>query len=225
MTIPSTVVQRPDTHDMIVVHRVFRRESDLMPRLIRTVRDGDTGRARVLADAFGDYQLGLHMHHSGEDELVWPLLLARVDLEADLVLRMEAQHEVIARTLKEAAGLIAAWRSGPSAATADPLIAALASHRTALLEHLNDEEEYVLPLIEEHLTVAEWARLGERFGEEVPKDKLLFFLGMILEDATPAERRVMMANLPGPAKLVWRAVGQYQYRRKVARIRGGLGHG
>ena len=33
MTIPSTVVQRPDIH--------------------QTVRDGDTGRARVLADAFG----------------------------------------------------------------------------------------------------------------------------------------------------------------------------
>ena len=36
MTTPTTV-QRPDTHDMIVVHRVFRRESDLMPKLIRAV--------------------------------------------------------------------------------------------------------------------------------------------------------------------------------------------
>ena len=30
-------IQRPDTHEMIVVHRVFRRESDLMPTLIRAV--------------------------------------------------------------------------------------------------------------------------------------------------------------------------------------------
>jgi hypothetical protein len=222
MTIPSAVAQRPDTHDMIVVHRIFRRESELMPRLIRAVPDGGTARARVLADAFADYQMGLHFHHSGEDELVWPLLLARVDLEADLVLRMEAQHEVVARTLTEAARLIAAWRSAPSAVTAAPLIAALTEHRAALLEHLDDEEEYVLPLIAEHLTVAEWARLGERFSDEAPKDKLLFFLGMVLEDASPAEREAMMANLPGPARLLWRVVGQYQYRRKVGRIRGGL---
>ena len=114
----STAIARPDTHDMIVVHRVFRRESDLMPTLIRAVPDGDTARAGVLAQAFSDYQLGLHLHHTGEDELVWPLLLARVDLEADLVLRMEAQHEVVARTLAEASQRMPAWRSAPSAATA-----------------------------------------------------------------------------------------------------------
>ena len=94
----TTAIARPDTHDMIVVHRVFRRESDLMPTLIQAVPDGDTARAGVLAQAFGDYQLGLHLHHTGEDDLVWPLLLARVDLEADMVLRMEAQHEVVAGT-------------------------------------------------------------------------------------------------------------------------------
>jgi len=217
-----TSIQRPDTHDMIVVHRVFRREIDLMPRLIQSVPDGDTARARVLADAFADYQLGLHFHHSGEDELVWPLLLARIDLEADSVLRMEAQHEVVARTLKEAAQRMTAWRSAPSAVMAAPLVAALTEHRAALLEHLDDEEEHILPLIAEHLTVAEWARLGERFAEEVPRSKMLFFLGMILEDADPAERQAMMANLPAPARFLWHTVGQRQYRRKVSKIRGGL---
>ena len=217
-----TAIQRPDTHDMIVVHRVFRRESDLMPTLIQAVPDGDTARAEVLAQAFSDYQLGLHLHHTGEDELVWPLLLARVDLEADMVLRMETQHEVVAGTLAEASRRMPDWRSAPSAATAAPLVSALTEHRAALLEHLHDEEEYILPLIEEHLTVAEWARLGQRFAEEVPKDKMLFFLGMILEDADPAERQAMMANLPAPARFVWRAFGQRQFRRRVSKIRAGL---
>ena len=156
---------------MIVVHRVFRRESALMPALIQAAPAGDTARARVLADAFADYQLGLHLHHSGEDELVWPLLLARVDLEADLVLRMEAQHEVVAGTLAEASQRMPAWRSAPSAATAAPLVSALAEHRAALLEHLHDEEEYILPLIAEHLTVAEWARLGQRFARKSPRTR------------------------------------------------------
>ena len=218
----TTAIARPDTHDMIVVHRVFRRESDLMPTLIRAVPDGDIARAEVLAQAFSDYQLGLHLHHTGEDELVWPLLLARVDLEADMVLRMETQHEVVAGTLAEASRRIPDWRAAPSAATAAPLVSALTEHRAALLEHLHDEEEYILPLIEEHLTVTEWARLGERFAEEVPKDKMLFFLGMILEDADPAERQAMMANLPAPARFVWKAFGQRQFRRRVGKIRAGL---
>jgi hypothetical protein len=32
----------------------------------------------------------------------------------------------------------------------------------------------------------------------------------------------MMANLPAPARFVWRAIGQHQFRRKVSKIRGGL---
>lgn len=116
-----------------------------------------------------------------------------------------------------------AWRSAPSAATAPPLVSALAEHRTALLDHLHDEEENILPLIAEHLTAPEWARLGERFAEEVPRSKILFFLGMILEDADPAERQAMMANLPAPARFAWKAFGQRQFRRRVSKIRAGPG--
>jgi hypothetical protein len=32
----------------------------------------------------------------------------------------------------------------------------------------------------------------------------------------------MMANVPAPAQLLWRIVGQHQYRRKVSKIRAGL---
>ena len=52
---------------------------------------------------------------------------------------------------------------------------------------------------------------------------MLYFLGAILEEASPPEREAMMANLPAPARFAWRAFGQRQYRRKVSRIRAGLG--
>src|SRR5215469_7010300 len=86
--------ERPhSTREMLAVHRVFRRESALMPRLVQAVPDGNTAQAALIAQAFRDYQLGLHIHHTGEDTLVWPLLLARVDLAADMVLRMEPEHQ------------------------------------------------------------------------------------------------------------------------------------
>jgi hypothetical protein len=65
---------------MVVIHRAFRRESELLRTAIAAVTPGDTRRARILADHFRWYRLGLHNHHHGEDELIWPLLLARVDL-------------------------------------------------------------------------------------------------------------------------------------------------
>jgi hypothetical protein len=84
---------------MVVIHRAFRRESQLLTSLIAGVADGDRGRARALAAHLRWYGLGLHNHHHGEDEPIWPLLRARADLEAGLVLRMETQHERVAASL------------------------------------------------------------------------------------------------------------------------------
>ena len=217
-----TPARRPDTRDMIAIHRVFRREIDLLHRLIQAVPEGDTARAEVVARHFADYQIGLHFHHSGEDEVVWPLLLPRLDLEAEMVLRMEAQHEIVARTLKQAAQRLAGWRAAPSATSAGPLLTALNEHRAAVIEHLRDEEDNILPLVEKHLTQTEWDRLGERFAAEVPKDKMLFFLGLILEDATPAERELLTSHLPAPARLLWTCIGKRQYDHKIREIRGAL---
>jgi hemerythrin-like domain-containing protein len=172
--------QRPDTHEMVVVHRLFRREAAWLPRLVESVTDGDTKRAALIAGHYRDYGHGLHHHHLGEDELLWPLLLARVDLEAEIVLRMEAQHEVIAASLTEVDGAIGAWETAPSMATVAPVLTAMRAHLAALREHLKDEEEHLLPLAAEHVTVTEWARLGERFVRQTPKDKILLYLGSIL---------------------------------------------
>ncbi|MFG6201343.1 hemerythrin domain-containing protein [Nonomuraea sp. JJY05] len=61
-----------DTQDMEIVHRAFRRESRLLMELVAAVAPGDTARAKVIADHFRDYRLGLKNHHEGEDELLWP---------------------------------------------------------------------------------------------------------------------------------------------------------
>jgi hemerythrin-like domain-containing protein len=211
----------PDTHDMIVVHRVFRRESRLLPDLVAAVRPGDVARARTLAGHVRDYRLGLHEHHTGEDELVWPLLLARVDLDTDLVLRMEVQHKAVASTLDTAVELLRRWEDRADATTRQELVDALRQHRVELLEHLDEEERSILPLIAEHLTAAEWQALNERFQRETPKDKLLFFLGAILEEATPAERAKLLGSLPLLARVLWRTVGRRQYARRSRKVRDG----
>jgi Hemerythrin HHE cation binding domain len=70
----TDVRRRPhSTQEMLAVHRVFRREATLIPRLVQAVPDGNTAQATLIAEAFRDYQLGLHIHHTGEDTFVWPL--------------------------------------------------------------------------------------------------------------------------------------------------------
>src|SRR5690242_5445692 len=80
------------TREMAMIHQVFRRESRLLAELVLEVRPGDTERSRILAEHWRQYAVGLHAHHTGEDEMLWPVLLPHLDLDAEQVLAMEAQH-------------------------------------------------------------------------------------------------------------------------------------
>jgi iron-sulfur cluster repair protein YtfE (RIC family) len=214
-----TTTAPTDTHDMIVVHRVFRREFPMATTLIRAVPPGDVRRARLVARHLRDIHLGLHHHHTGEDDLLWPLLLARVDLDAEKVLLMEAQHQRIDALLSVASDLLTRWESTADRALREELAAVYERLWPVLVEHLVAEETEVLPLAAEHITQAEWNRLGERFERETPKSKLLLFLGALLEDATPAESSMMLGKVPPVARLLWRLVGRPRYQRQMRILR------
>jgi hemerythrin-like domain-containing protein len=208
-----------NTQDMEIVHRAFRRESRLLMELVAAVAPGDTARATVIADHFRDYRLGLTNHHEGEDELLWPLLLSRVDLEADIILRMQAQHERVESTLTRLDVAIPVWEASAGADERDTLVAALAEHRAVLLEHLDDEETTLLPLAAEHITEKEWAALGDHMVASTPKLTLLTLFGLVLEDANPAERATLLGGLPAPIRGIWHAIGRPRYARHIRRVR------
>ncbi|WP_405884608.1 hemerythrin domain-containing protein [Streptomyces sp. NBC_01136] len=213
--------ERPYTHEMIVVHRVFRRESAYLPRLVRAVPDGDTARATKVAEHLREYVAGLHSHHSVEDDLIWPHLHDRA-ADAQLVARMEEQHQRIDVGLTVVAEWTAAWERAADQLAGEELALALEQHRDVLLEHLDDEERLVLPLVAEHLTVAEWDLVGRRGLERVPRNRLFITLGAILEDATPEERDYFLGRTPLVGRLLWKAVGRRQYAAACRAMRGPL---
>ncbi|MBO1332180.1 hemerythrin domain-containing protein [Streptomyces sp. VRA16 Mangrove soil] len=198
---------------MVVVHRVFRRESALLPRLVRAVPHGGTRRAGEVVAYLTDYVGGLHHHHTLEDELIWPRLRERSADSADkeLTARMEEQHERIDRTLATVGERAPRWQRSADSATGEALAEALDEHRAALEEHLDDEERLILPLVAEHLTVAEWDEIGRRGLDPLPKDKVMLALGAILEEATPQERAYFLGRAPLLGRLVWQLVGRRQY--------------
>lgn len=216
---PPTTDERPDTREMVVVHRIFRRESRLMPRMVRAVGPGDTGRAAFVGRHVRDYLDALHGHHTAEDEVLWPLLLARVDLERELVARMQSQHEALATTLDSVATLLPRWLADAGADERDALAGALDAHNALIVEHLHEEETRILPVVEEHLTAAEWHTLGARARSHTTPGRMMLFLGALLEDAAPREREEMLARMPAPLRLAWRHVGSGVYERRMARLR------
>ncbi|MGW6973455.1 hemerythrin domain-containing protein [Streptomyces sp. NPDC054952] len=223
---PSTTSERPHTHEMVVVHRVFRRESALLPRLVRAVPDGETTRATQIATHVAEYMTGLHHHHTVEDETIWPLLRERA-ADEELIARMEEQHARIDRSLAAVTDRVPGWLRTAGREAGEDLVQALDEHHSALLEHLDDEERTILPLVADHLTVAEWDAVGRRGLETVPRNKLMLALGALLEDATPREQAYFLGRAPLIGRLLWKAIGRRRYaascRALRARLDGGTG--
>jgi hemerythrin-like domain-containing protein len=222
MTTSSAERVQCDTSDMVVVHRVFRREFELLPHLVRSVELGDTARAALVATHAAELIAALHHHHTGEDELLWPKLGDRVTFQASLIERMELQHERIADLLRYAGQLLPRWRVRPTADLQGSLAETLAEVGDLLNEHLSEEEQAILPIAQRHITQQEWAELGQRGIASLPKERLLSFLGAILEEATPDERTEFLARVPLAGRIGYRLVGQRRYLREVVELRGPL---
>lgn len=211
---------RPDTREMVVVHDVFRRLFGDLPVLIANVAAGDALRAARLCDCVDELTTGLEHHHTNEDELLWPKLLDRVGIDTAIVLKAEEQHERVHELLEIVQCQTRQFRATAAAADRDGLAATLAELDEALREHMADEEQFVLPLVEAHLTVAEWAELGERGRAGIPKDRLLIQLGWMLDGTSPADQRAFLRELPMPARVAWRLVGKRRFAREKAEVYG-----
>jgi iron-sulfur cluster repair protein YtfE (RIC family) len=217
---PSATAVRPDTYDMVLVHRVFRRELGAAPYLVRGVAPSNAQRAAVVARHITLLLIDLHLHHSAEDELLWPRLRERVDVDTALVARMEAQHERISALADKADRLLPVWRDNPEDSTTRGLADILEQLAAELDAHLGEEEAEILPLVAVHFTAAEWEELGEHGMEGIAKSRLLWALSAILEDADDADRAKFMAKVPLPARVAWRLIGHRRYRRSQQRVYG-----
>ena len=159
------------------------------------------------------------MHHTGEDELLWPLLLERAAPSTGLVETMQAQHHRVDEYADQVDPLVTEWQSNGSAVRGEQLARVLEQFARALFEHLDLEEREILPLVARYITPKEWDSLGEHGKESMSAKQLPLLFGAILEDASPEERARMLAHLPAPIRLLMRTVGARQYRRYITRVR------
>lgn len=207
-------------HEMVVIHRIFRREFARLAGLVRRCPGGHVGWASSIGEHADFIIAALHYHHSTEDELLWPLLLERARPHADLVRLMEGQHLAVARCIDRTRELLTSWRAAPTAASGQALADALGELSGSLAEHLDDEENRILPLVSQYVTPAEWQQIGEQsFAKFSNADKLLA-LGLMLGVATPQEATSFLAGLPWPIRMMWRLAGRRRYARYVGRVEG-----
>src|SRR5665213_105186 len=218
----DTAPNRPLIQQMVVIHRVFRREFGLLPVLIRDVAPDDVERASFVADHATGLLRFVHIHHSGEDEFLWPVLLERVEVEADLIRRMEDQHLHVAGLIPRAQELLPGWAAQPSAQRGEDLATTFEQIAAVLDEHLGEEEKQILPLVEEYLTLEEWARLGQHATASLSPPDLMASLAAILEEADDDERAMFTVVLPPPVLSMFVEQAEPAYRDRMQQLRTGV---
>jgi hemerythrin-like domain-containing protein len=218
---PHAHANTADIRDMLVVHQAFRNAYDRAPGLVRVVAPGDVKRAKVVADHVQLVEQFLHLHHKGEDELLWPKLQERAPAELEPTLRlMEEQHVQIDKLLTETAGLLASWRRDANAGDRDELAKSLTVLGTELTAHLAVEEEKVLPLAERHVTAKEWHQLGDHAINGLPKSKLPIVFGMLARLAEPDVVTLMLSTAPLVPRLIMPILGPRAYASHAKRVYG-----
>jgi hypothetical protein len=218
--VDPTTAAHPALWNMALIHRIFRSSFAELARLVTEVPASDAARVEVVADHVEFTLKGLTAHHTTEDDHVWPLLLERARPSAALIEQMEAQHHGLHTGIEKVRRLTEVWRAAPSPDAASELSTAITSMLGQLTTHLDEEERDVVPLIAEHISVAEWDQMGKAAFDKFTPAERFTAMGQLLEVASPAEAAAMLGPLPAPIKLLWRLVGKRRYRRYAETLRG-----
>lgn len=208
---------RPDVSDMFAVHQALRDTLDCAPQLVRGVDATDAERLALITNLYDNVLKFLHVHHEGEEQLIFPRLRERCPDQAELLDLMASQHADVVELFQRSSGALAAWAGGEASAQ-EGSATALGELGGRLEEHLGEEESQILPLCAEHLSAEEWGALPGHALGSFTGDKVWLILGLIRQRMTQASCDEMLANMPPPAVEMWTTMGEEAYKNLMAEV-------
>jgi len=201
--LPGTDAARHGTGDadltiMLAAHDAFRRDLTRLARTAGSANLSDPARRQSIAAGWDLFKRQLHLHHTAEDEIIWPVLRPRLEhspAALSVLDAMEAEHELIDPLL---AAVDVQFAGG------DRLADVIDTLTSALTGHLGHEERDGLPLIGVALTAAEWRGVGRKMASKNGMAASSEMFAWIL-DGTDREHATTLAQLPPPLRLLYRA--------------------
>jgi hypothetical protein len=198
-------VEEPDLTGWLAGHDIMRTQFALLARAAGEVGEQDTKRLAALEDHLGFMTLRLAWHHQHEDDDIWPAM-RRLDLSlVDLLDDLESDHHHLDELL------------AVTSDTGTPLTkrsTALGELHRELTAHLDREETDAVPAIRRLIPASAWAIGDQRFQDELGADRTTTLV-WILGHLPPPARAAMLAELPGPVRLLYRAVLRPRHQRQM----------
>jgi hypothetical protein len=220
--LPGTAAARHGSGDadltvMIAAHDAFRRDLARLARAAQGASRNSPDRQRSVAAGWELFKRQLHLHHTAEDDLIWPALRERLADSAhalSILDEMEAEH---ARVDPLLAAVDAGFASATGSSEDQPGTGGLADATDALAAtltgHLAHEEKDGLPLIGMALTAAEWRRTGFKIARRNGLSAGGEMFSWMLNAATHDQARAITRQLPPPARVLYRAVWKPRFDR------------
>ncbi|MET8876786.1 hemerythrin domain-containing protein [Nocardia sp. NPDC004604] len=196
-----------DMTTMYAMHNALRRELEYIAKIADRIDDDPR---KILATAAGwqMFTKGLLVHHTAEDDALWPVMrqtLAERPDELALLDAMEAEHGVIEPLLDQIDATFADRDSGP-----EQLGGLLDALVTGLTGHLKHEEGEALPLIQAVVTPEQWQAFGQLHGSRIGSDAPQH-IPWLLDGADEHAVHVLLAPLPEPVRAAYRDQWQPAY--------------
>jgi iron-sulfur cluster repair protein YtfE (RIC family) len=228
--LPGTNAARHGTGDadltiMLAAHDAFRRDLARLARAAASADLSDPARRQSVAAGWELFKRELHIHHTAEDELIWPALRPRLvhSEHAQSVLdAMEEEHERIDPLLAAVDAAFTQRDGTPAAAPtsvaddwpgADRLADVIDVLASTLTSHLGHEERDGLPLIGIALTAPEWRGVGRKIARKGGLASGAEMFAWILDGADRQHTSATLSQLPPPVRLLYRAVWKPRFQK------------
>jgi hypothetical protein len=200
------------------IHRFFLWAYDEAPGLVRSVSAGDTARAKYVGEVLGNFDKVLHVHHEGEDLLMYPQLEQRAPACALHVGQMLEQHRQVTQRLEHIEPNRLRWMETADLEAGSDLAARYEDLSAVLKVHLRREVTEVMPVADRVMTEEENKNIGQHGIKQFDKKFMVAYLGMVLATNPPADRKELFNEIPLPVRAAYKLVGRGMYRRQYATL-------
>ncbi|MGA9278150.1 hemerythrin domain-containing protein, partial [Ilumatobacter sp.] len=222
MSTTSTAVSTaPDLSLYRDLHQAMRTATEQLVVGIETLPASDTARATALGTWFAGYSGELRVHHHVEDTIFFPALRGRGPIDELPWDRLLVEHHDLDRVIDELAASFRSLTTDPTdwTTTSERAFGLAVELRDLLAEHLDIEDDEVLPLIETRFTAEEYDALDHRAIKTVPFRQLRFTVPWMMATLHPDAAERLRAGARPTMRVLWK-ITRGRYERLVKRAFG-----
>jgi hemerythrin-like domain-containing protein len=210
----------PDLTAYRAVHVALRQAPHRMAAAVLDLRPGDHRRVKALIRYWRGYAAEVLAHHTIEDDIMFPALVARVERARAHMERTDAEHHELDDLMARCAAGVASLEHDAGLPVRERVADDLRALAALMDEHLDFEDEQILPLVSEHIDHDEFAALEERASKSMGLGpQAAFAVPFIVDSVDEATRLQLFASAPMPLRVLYR-LSHRRYARLERRALG-----